>query len=484
MRSSVVVCVLAVAGAMACRRSPDVEAPPPAVVDDPADSMAVVEPSSIASEVRYDLSQALAAMEQSVPRRFGDINKRLDVASNPRARFAFAASRTPFRIEFDGRRATISTTVEYEGRGWYNPRIGPEVSAACGTNGVPRPRVRVRIVSDLALTEEWSLASRSRVTTVVPVSPDTRDRCRVTVFRIDVTDRVMDATRKVLEAQLRTLDRSIARVQTRARFESWWRAVAKPIRLADSVWFTINPIDVKLGEVRNDSGALVAALELTARPRIQTGNRPNEFDLITPLPALRRSTLGGRALKVSLDGQLGYDVATTMLRRVLVQKRIERGDKHVIIEDVTLSGIGGGRVALGVRFGGSMSGRVYLTGTPGYDASSDQLRVPDLDFDLRTSSALVRSLAWMKDDAIVGFLRERARFPVQGPLDRLRELAEGGMNRELAEGVHLVGRLDKASTVAVRAFRDALRVRAEASGDAHLEIDRPVRAAKSGRLRS
>lgn len=475
MRRHVVLGLLTLGGLVtACRRSPDVEAPPPPVVDDPVDSLSVLSPSSIESEVRYDLGSALQAMEQAVPRRFGDINSRLDVETNPRAHFAFAASRAPFRIEFDGKRATISTTVEYEGRGWYNPRIGPEVSAACGTGGVPRPRVRVRIVSDLALSPEWSLASRSRVASVAPVTGEDRDRCRVTVFRIDVTDRVVGATRKVLEGQLKNLDRAIARVQTRARFESWWRALAKPIQLTDSVWFTINPLDVKLGEVRNDSGALVAALELTATPRIQTGNRPNEFDLITPLPVLKRGAFGGRAMRVSLDGQLGYDVATTMLRRSLVQKRIERGERHFIIEDVTLSGIGAGRVALGVRFGGSMSGRVYLTGTPRYDAAMDQLLVPDLDFDLRSSSTLVRSLAWLKDDAIVGFLRERARFPVQGQLDRLRELAERGMNRELTSGVRLVGRLDKASTVAVRAFRDALRVRAEATGDAHLEIDRPI----------
>jgi hypothetical protein len=474
--------VWSVSVAAACAQAPDIDAPPPLVVDDLTDSLPPAPPSVIASEIRYELAPALEAMEKAVPRRFGDIGKRLQAGDNRRAHFAFAASRAPFRISFDGRRATVSTTVEYEGRGWYNPPIGPEVSAACGTGGVPRPRARVRIQGDLALTPDWSISARSRVSQVAPASDDVRDRCRVTVFRIDVTEKVMTATRGVLDAQLRTLDRSIARVQTRERVERWWRDISRPIRLADSVWFVINPRDVTLEGIRNDSGGLTADVRLVAGPRILTGGRPNDFELFTPLPPLQRRSGSGpanRGMLVTVDGELGYDVASAMLRRALVQKRIDRGARHVIVEDVEVMGIGAGRIALGVRFGGSLSGRMWLTGSPVYDPGADQLLVPDLEFDLQTSSALVRSLAWLKDDAIITWLRERARFPVSGQLSRLRELAERGMNREFTTGVRLVARLDDAKPVSVMAYRSALRVRATATGVARLEIDKPLGRAEA-----
>jgi hypothetical protein len=255
--------------------------------------------------------------------------------------------------------------------------------------------------------------------------------------------------------------------------EQWWRTPARPIRISDSVWFVINPLDVRRGVVRTDSGALVSELQLLARPRIITGNRPNDFDLFTPLPKLaRRDATARKGMRVELDAELGYDVASTMLRRSLLQKRIDRGSRHVIIEDVTLSGIGAGRVALRVRFGGSMRGHVFLIGTPQYDAELDQLTVPDLDFDLRTSSALVRSLAWLKDDDISGFLRRNARFPVDTRLDQLRVAAERAMNRELAQGVRLGARLDRARATSVLALARGLKVRATALGSATLEIDR------------
>ncbi|MGQ0649101.1 MAG: DUF4403 family protein [Gemmatimonadaceae bacterium] len=464
---------------LGCTGAPELEAPPPLVVDDPADSLAPIEPSIIESEVRYDLGPAMASLERAVPRSFGDMEHRMQIPTNQRTWFAFAARRTPFDIRFNGHRASISTVIEYEGRGWYHPPIGPFVSAACATGDVPKPRARVQLVSDLALTRRWELVTRTRIGSIEPMSDSARDRCRVTIFRIDVTDRVMNATRGVLEAQLRQLDSAIANVKTRSRFERWWRDMSRPIRLTDSVWFTINPSDVRLRGVRSDSGELIAGLRLTARPRIETGNRPNDFDLFTPLPPLLRADTGQQGLHVALDGEIDYAVATAMLKRALVAKRIDIGDRHLVIADADLRGIGAGRVALGVRFTGGVSGMMYLTGTPVYDPRADQLLVPDLAYDLHTSNALVLGLAWLNDDAIRDFLRARARFPVNSQIDRLRALAERGMNRDLAQGVRLVATLDRANALAVRAMRSSLRVRAEATGAAHLEIDKPVRIARA-----
>lgn len=460
---------------VACNSTPDIEAPPPLVLDDPADSLPPIEPSIIESEVRYDLDPAVASLEKAVPLAFGDISKRLDVETNRRLRVAFAATRTPFKVEISGQRVSVSTTIEYEGRGWYKPPIGPEISSACGTGpNVERPRARVTLVSQLALTPAWSMSARTRIASIEPASTEERDKCRVTIFRFDVTDKVMGATRSVLENQLANLDRNIARVKTRDRFERWWRDMSRAIRLTDSVWFTINPSDVRLTGIRTDGGTMIAGLRLTARPRIETGNRPNDFDLFTPLPRLLRADSGGGRLRVTLDGEIDYGVATGLLRRALVGKEIPISGRKLTIQSVDVLGIGGGRIALGVRFTGGVMGHVYLTGTPSYDVEVDQLLVPDLAYDLRTSDVLVQGVAWLKDDAIQNFLREKARFPVNDQLDRLRVLAERGMNRDLTQGVRLVGKLDKAEAVAVRATRAALRVRAVATGSAYLDIDKPV----------
>jgi len=466
--------VIAMVAAAACNRPLDIDAPPPDVSEDASDSLIALVPSVVESEIRYDLGPALVALERAVPRTFGDITQRLDVASNKRMHVAFAARRSPFVISVDSQRVTVSSVVEYEGRGWYKPPIGPEISAACGTGNVPKPRTRVRLESTLSLQESWQLAARTRVARVAPFSPESRDKCAVTIFRVDVTDRVMKATREALEKEVRTLDRAMAAVQTRARFERWWRDISRPIRLTDSIYLTINPKRVQLGGVRVDSGLAVASLRLEATPRIATGNRPNDFELFTPLPPLTKGALKGRGMHVALAGTFGYDVATGLLRRALVGKTLTWAKRRITLRDVTLSGIGGGRVALGVRFDGAARGLVYLTGTPRYDNEADQLLIPDLGYDLRTTSLLVKGLAFLGDNQIRDLLRQNARFPLQGHLDQLRTRAERGMNRNLAEGVALVAALDRVKDVTVRARRDAIHVEADASGTIRLDIARPI----------
>ncbi len=309
---------------------------------------------------------------------------------------------------------------------------------ACGTgDGVERPRARVRLETDLRLTEAWALDAKTKVTRVAPYSSEARDKCTVTLFHIDVTDHVMKATREKLSQQVRTLDRALAQVQTRERFERWWRDISRPIKLTDSIYLTINPRKVQLGGVTTDSGEAVAHVRMEATPRIRTGSRPNDFELFTPLPPLQHGPLTGEGMRVSIQGEFGYDIATGLLRKALIGRSLSWEKRNITIRDVTVAGIGGGKVALGVRFGGAARGLIYLTGTPSYDNLDDQILIPDLAYDLHTNSMLVKGLAYLGDDQIRDALRQYARFPITGHLDRLRTLAVKGMNRELTKGVEL-----------------------------------------------
>ncbi len=464
-----------------CDRHPEIDAPPPDTLGELSEEVLEIPPSIVESEIRYDLTPALAALEKAVPRTFGDIEQRLDVPSNGRMHVAFAAQRSPFTIVLDSQRVTVAGIVEFEGRGWYKPVIGPEVSAGCGTGeGVERPRARVRLETALRLKDSWALDAKTRVMRVVPYSSEARDKCTVTIFHIDVTDRVMRATREKLEQQVRTLDRALAQVQTRERFERWWRDISRPIKLTDSIYLTINPRKVQLGGVTIEGNEAVAHVRLEAAPRIRTGSRPNDFELFTPLPPLQHGALTGEGMRASIQGEFGYDIASGLLRKTLIGRSLQWEKRVITIRDVTVTGIGGGKVAVGVRFGGAARGLIYLTGTPSYDNVDDQIRIPDLDYDLQTSSMLAKGFAYLGDDQIRDALRQYARFPITGHLDRLRTLAVRGMNRELTKGVELVASLDPVEHVTVHATRAALVLHASARGNLRLDIDRAVKIKRGG----
>jgi hypothetical protein len=84
----------------------------------------------------------------------------------------------------------------------------------------------------------------------------------------------------------------------------------------------------------------------------------------------------------------------------------------------------------------------------------------------------VRGFEWLKGEEILNFLRSRARVSEEDLIERLRKLAEEGINRTLTEGIVLSGRVRSAEATAVRASVADLRVRALAEANIRLSIDK------------
>ncbi|MCC6241700.1 MAG: DUF4403 family protein [Gemmatimonadaceae bacterium] len=429
-------------------------------------------PSIVDAPIRYALEPVLTALEAAVPRRFGDIDRRIRVPSNRRQSFAFAASRTPFTVAFDGTRLTLSTVVSYEGRGWYNPPFAPEVSASCGTDG-NRPRVRIVITTDIAVDPTWKVRAKSLVRTVRPLTDTERDQCRVTMFKIDVTDKVVAALRPQLARKMPQVDRKIGAFDLRTRVERWYNLLNKSIRIRDSLWLQLAPEDVRLGGLRLEDSSLVADVRLFARPVMITGARPANITTTLP-PLVQAVRTVGDSSHLLLEGLLGYDAASALLSQQLVGRSIRRYNRKITIRRSRVYPLNDGRIVLALGVDGAVIGEAYFIGTPTLDTANSMLYVPDLDFDVQTANALVKSLAWLKKADLLQELRLRARVPLAPILEETRQRVEDALNRDLAEGVQLTGSVTTGRVVDVFADAQWLLVRAEAIGSLGLGIDRKI----------
>jgi len=177
------------------------------------DTLPPVPTSFIDVPVRYNLAPALAWLEAAVPRALGNLADRRPIPGKKRMHYAFELERQPFRVEIEGRTASVVASIRYQGRAWYDPPVLPEISASCGV-GTVRPRARVAVVSSVDLTEQWTLRPRTRAL-ATPLTSGKRDRCKVTAFRIDVTDRALGAAQAALQKQLSEFDRRVTRFDLR-----------------------------------------------------------------------------------------------------------------------------------------------------------------------------------------------------------------------------------------------------------------------------
>jgi hypothetical protein len=447
-----------------CDAKLDVDAPAPAMMAD-SDTLPSLPTSTLDIPLTYDLTPVVTALEKAVPRKFGNIKERKQLA-NKRMAVAFEAVRDPFSVSLNGQTAYITAVVHYAGQGFYKAPIVPEVSGSCGIEGV-KPRAKITIASDLRISPDWRLRGKTRVARVEPYSNETKDQCRVTVFNINVTDRVIDATKNALTAKQSMIDQRIASLDIRSRFENWWHLLEKPIPLTDSVWLTINPSAVRMGENVGVKKTLVTALGFSASPRVVTGPMPTVVP--TPLPPLYPAAVGN-GLHILLEGVIGYDLATRLLKDHIVGKKFEKAGRTFLVKDARLFGIGGGKLALELRFSGGANGRVYFVGTPRYDPSTNELFVPDLDYDVGSAGLLVKGVEWIKHDDVREFIRSQARWSIGNVMSLGREQLLKGLNRDLAPGVHLTAEVKQVQGLSVHPRRAHIRLRAQADAVARLTV--------------
>lgn len=423
-------------------------------------------PSHLAVPIRIDVRALLDELEEAVPRTWGDLEERH--RTGDRSEVAFEIERGPFEASFDGAVARLSATLHYRARGWYDPPVLPTVSASCGTGDdeLP-PRLSVTLVAPLSVTPDWRLNAETSVESVDAVSDEDRDRCRVTAIRIDMTGRVISGAHDALERNASEIDRLVHEVDIRSSFEGWWETLAEPFELTDDVWLVMDPLSVRRGAIRGEGGVVEVPVTLRARPRVVVGPRP-EFE-VPPLPSLDTGAVDP-GLEVLAEGRAEYEAASRLLTRRLRGETFERGERSVRVRSVTVSGIGGGRLALAVDVVGDARGVLYLVGTPSFDARSGQIAVPDLDFDVATADVVLEGASWLARVGLVGLLREQARWPAAPAVDWVEEQLERGLNRRLSDAVALRGSVGGVRILGVHATREVLLVRAAARAEATLEV--------------
>ena len=458
---------LAILLALSCKSEKELLAPPPdRLRSPPVELPAALPPTIVDMPLLIDLNTAVEMMEHELPRRLGNSETRIPIPGKKRAAFAFEISRSPFEISIKGDTFQIAATIRYQGRGWYNPPIGPEIGGSCGTTG-QEPRARVVISIQPSINRDWQLIAQPKLSYLGPLTKTERDQCEVTFLKIDVTSRVLEAARGAIRSQFPGLTAKLKTLDVKGEVEKVWNEIQKPIRLTDSVWLMLRPEGLRLGALSGTREMLGGTVGIRARPKIETGPKPTVA--LVPLPPLDPSGEES-GLNLLTEGRFDYLLIGANLTKEVAGMKINVPGGTIEIREVGAYGIGGGRLALGVRFVGTTSGQIYFVGTPKYDDSTGHILVPDLDYDASTTPLLVKGLAWLKADQIRDFLRAKATFPSAETMERLSTLAVTGMNRELVPGIFLSTSLNRTEIVRLLPRVDALYLQAHASGHAAVHV--------------
>jgi hypothetical protein len=193
-----------------------------------------------------------------------------------------------------------------------------------------------------------------------------------------------------------------------------------------------------------------------------------------PLPALRNAEPASTALVVPFDLHLPYAEASALANSQFARKSYKLSGGELRIDSIELAPAAKGRIRVTAIIdynAGSMrryDGPIVLEGVPRYDPATSMVTIPDLDYTLETKnrSIFFRAGERIAHDEIRKQLRTVAKRSLARELGEVRRQITGAINRTLAPGVTLRGRVDSVQPRMVTPQSDAMILGVELRGTA------------------
>lgn len=379
--------------------------------------------------------------------------------------YSYYFKRRPIYFKGNGEAVEIHVNGSYSLKLSYCPEctslfsskeacIMPVTHFSCGI-GEPMREMYVSFNSKIGVTNDYHLKAKTSIDKVRAISP-----CKVTLFRYDATSTLESELKKALKYVAKDIDKEIGTVDLRPDMAYTWSALEEPIDLEGYGYMFMNPKAVGMSEIhyKGDTAYLDAYLQAFPSVRLDTiGFRHTE------LPNLSKFDVND-GFDVKMDITAKYDSLSLLLSRNISGLKTDVKGKEIIFEDVEIHGAANRQLHIKVNFSGKKSGTLFLTGTPEFDTEKQLISFPDLEFDIKTRSALLKSAKWLFDKKITTMIRDAATLELGAYLDSFKSTIDESLNGPLDEGVFMNGNVEEILIDYIYPREDALFMRVSSKG--------------------
>jgi hypothetical protein len=367
-----------------------------------------------------------------VPKSFAD--KRNERGFDVR----YDIKRDPIVLKMIGAGLHVTTNAHYALEGCRG-----RFCLSCGFNE-RRPIASIALHSHLSWDAQWRLRSTTKARPADFVQP-----CELTALRVDADRYIAPVVDDQLKQIVRTIDANVpALTNLRPDAQRIWSSLQAPVEIAPRSWLLFEPLSVALGPISGNGLAVTSTLMLRARTRVVLGERPAIAP--KPLPNLSPFTANAAGLRVPLDVEIPYAEAGRIVSQQFGARTYDVSGRTLRVDSIRLTPGANGRLLLEAKIdyrGGlfkNYAGAIFLEGTPQFDAATNSIVVPDLEYSLdpKRRSPFVRLADRIAHDTVRDQLRSQARFPLvdviavqsvtaTGPVIVVRVIATGAAEVEI-----------------------------------------------------
>jgi hypothetical protein len=372
------------------------------------------------------------------------------------------ASGTSLNLEFTGYYKIIGSTRVCVAGAAVSPWTAP---CRCGFNE-PERRVNVSFTNYISLQPDYKvklLIKRNE--------PQPLDKCEVCFWGQDITKQVMNGLKEELDTAKAALDRNYGTIDLKPQFQEIWNRLNRSYSLYEMGWLQVNPQKIRINNIYAKGDSLFVYLGLSARP-VVSFEKPTEYmTLLPPIGAASRQ----QGFSIFLDALLNYDSLSNILNRHIANQQFDfnKGPvkKKFIIQNCKLYGTGNERLIIKVNFTGTDNGTFYLTGKPVYDKESHFLEVKNIDFDIKSKNALLKTSEWLFSRKIVNEIARYTRFDLNPYIDSAKVNINQQLNHEWIKGVSSSGQINDIQLIGIYPLGQSLVIRSNCKGDLSIKME-------------
>jgi hypothetical protein len=335
----------------------------------------------------------------------------------------------------------------------------------CGFDEAER-RVNVSFTNSVTLQPDYKVKLAIRRN-----EPQPLDKCEVCFWGQDITKQVMNGLKEELDASKAEMDKNYGVVDLKPRFQQVWEQLTKAYHIYNSGWLQLNPQKIRINNLfaRNDS--LYVYLGLSAKPVI-TFEKPTEYNTVVPTI---KDFSQRQGFSIFLDAVLNYDSLSTLLNQNLANKEfdLDKGPvkKKFIFRDCRLIGEGSDKLIIKVNFAGTNEGTFYLTGKPVYDKGAHVLEIKDMEFDIKSKNALLKTAEWLFSKRILTEIGKYTKYDLSAFIDTAKVNVNQQLNHEWVKGIRSYGNIDDIKLVGIYPLSQFLVIRSNCTGLLSVKVE-------------
>lgn len=330
----------------------------------------------------------------------------------------------------------------------------------------PERRVNVSFTNSLSIQPDYKVKL-----TFKRNEPQALDKCTVCFWGQNITNEVLKGLKSELDAAKTELDKNYGTVDLKPQFQLLWDQLGKLYNVYGMGWLQINPQKIRINNLYAKDDSLYVYMGLSARPAISF-EKPG--DKVVPIPNMGNfSRMQG--FSIFLDAMLNYDSLSNILNRHMVDKEFDfnKGPvkKKFIIKDCKLYGANNEKLIIRIQFSGTDDGTIYLTGKPAYNKESKVLELKDIDFDIKSKDALLKTAEWLFSKRIITEITKYTRFDLNAYIDTAKVSINQQLNHEWMKGISSSGTINDIKLIGIYPLGNSLVIRSNCTGNLSVKVE-------------